>query len=206
MDDDSDEEMKCEVSVGEDENGNARKKLKTKENDNFEDMFVRDDEFFQKVLNIDKTELTDEEYVKMQIKIAKNHFNIDRGSSEAKKANLGDIKSTKIDSPYILSYPLFDSKMSDEQKRVTPISGNIKAMIPLIREKFELDYEEIGTIQKEKYMKIDQITMSEKRIFGILTAKQVGHIPNVQISFTEDEENFNRDTYMFKSLAPSGQI
>lgn len=77
-------------------------------------------------------------------------------------------------------------------------------MIPLIREKFALEYEDIGIIQKEKYMKIDQIKLSEKRIFGILTAKQVGHIPNVQISFTEDEENFNRDTYMFKSLAPSG--
>jgi transposase len=30
----------------------------------------------------------------------------------------------------------------------------------------------------------------------------VGYIPNVSVSFTEDEENFNRDTYMFKSLLP----
>ena len=150
MDDDSDEEMKVEI----DEKGeHARKKLKTKENDNFEDMFNRDDEFFAKVLNIDKSELTDEEYVQMQIKIAKNHFNIDRGSSEAKKANLGDIKSTKIDSPYILSYPLFDAKMSEDQKSKTQISGNIKAMIPLMREQFRLEYEEIGNVSKEKYVK-----------------------------------------------------
>lgn len=74
-------------------------------------MFKRDDKFFQKIMKIDKTEMTDEEYVQLQIKTAKNHFNIDRGSSEAKKANLGDIKSTKIESPYILSYSLFDAKM-----------------------------------------------------------------------------------------------
>ena len=60
MDDDSDEEMKFDISH--DENS-GRKKLKTKENDNLEDMFIRDDEFYAKVLNIDKTELTDEEYV-----------------------------------------------------------------------------------------------------------------------------------------------
>lgn len=30
----------------------------------------------------------------------------------------------------------------------------------------------------------------------------MGYIPNVSVSFTEDEENFNRDTYMFKSLLP----
>ena len=110
-------------------------------------------------MKIDKTEMTDDEYVQLQIKTAKNHFNIDRGSSEAKKANLGDIKSTKIESPYILSYPLFDSKMDSTLKTQTLISGNIKAMIPLIREKFALEYEEIGTISKEKYRKADQINL-----------------------------------------------
>ena len=142
-------------------------------------MFVRDDKFFRKMMHIDKTDMTDEEYVQLCIKTAKNHFNIDRGCSEAKKANLGDIKSTKIESPYILSYSLFDPKLEEKQKSETLISGNIKAMIPLIREKFALEYEEIGTISKERYKKVSQISLKEKRIFGILTAKQVGFIPNV---------------------------
>jgi hypothetical protein len=67
------------------------------------------------------------------------------------------------------------------------MKGNVKAMIPLMREKFTLLYEEIGSVTKEKYKKIGSSTLREKRIFGIMTAHQVGHIPNLQISFTEDE-------------------
>ena len=39
-----------------------------------------------------------------------------------------------------------------------------------------------------------------------MTAHQVGHVPNLQISFTEDEENFNRDTYVFKSLDKNSKV
>ena len=39
-----------------------------------------------------------------------------------------------------------------------------------------------------------------------MTAHQVGYIPNVQISFTEDEENFSRDTYCFKQVETSGEL
>jgi len=73
-----------------------------------------------------------------------------------------------------------------------------------MREKFSLEYEEIGNESKEKYKKVQQAPIKEKRVFGILTAKQVGYIPNVQVCFTEDEENFNRDTYAFKSMETSG--
>jgi len=58
----------------------------------------------------------------------------------------------------------------------------------------------------EKYIKVSETPLKEKRIFGILTAKQVGYIPNLQVSFTEDEENFSRDTYSFKSVPVSGLI
>jgi len=51
------------------------------------------------------------------------------------------------------------------------MSGNIKAMIPLMREKFALEYEEIGNLSKEKYRKVAQISLKEKRVFGIMTAK-----------------------------------
>lgn len=40
------------------------------------------------------------------------------------------------------------------QKRETLVRGNIKAIIPLMREKFFLEYEEIGIISKEKYRKV----------------------------------------------------
>lgn len=79
-------------------------------------------------------------------------------------------------------------------------------MVPLMREKFHLLYEQIGIDKKEKYKRISILPLREKRIFGILTAHQTGHIPNLQISFTQDEENFNRDTYLFKSLAPDCSI
>lgn len=76
-------------------------------------------------------------------------------------------------------------------------------MIPLCREKFELEYESIDKEIKSKYRRIDRHELMEKRIFGIVTAKQVGHIPNTQISFTQDEKTFNRDTYVFKPLLSS---
>ena len=56
-------------------------------------------------------EISDEEYVNLCIKQAKSFFNQDRGNTDGKKLNLGDIKSTKIESPLILNKPLFDSKM-----------------------------------------------------------------------------------------------
>ena len=100
-------------------------------------MFARDDKFFSQILKFDK-ELDDESYVKICIKQARAFFNIDRGHSEAKKANLGDIKATKIDSPSILTYDLYDSAMSPEMKARTPLVANIKAIIPLMREKFTI--------------------------------------------------------------------
>lgn len=86
----------------------------------------------------------------MKIKQNKCFFNVDRGHTDAKKANLGDIKSTKIESPHILSYPLFEQN----QDKSKMIKGNVKAMVPLMREKFTLVYEEIGTVTKEKYKKV----------------------------------------------------
>ena len=165
-------------------------------------MFANGEKYFTKLLARGKNEeMTDEEYVKLKIKQNRCFFNVDRGHVDAKKANLGDIKSTKIESPLILNEPLCDAK----QPKSEIMRGNIKAMIPLMREKFALHHEEIGSeITKNKYRKVETLKLSEKRIFGILTKYQVGFIPNLQISFTEDEENFNRDTYLFKPLIDDG--
>jgi hypothetical protein len=131
-------------------------------------------------VSVDHEKLTEEQYVNWHIKVAKQFFNMDRGATEAKKINLGDIKSTKIESPYILSHPIFDPAIKNEEvKRKQPIQGNIKAMVPFMREKFALEYVEVGGIPRPRYKRISQQSLHEKRIFGIMTAKQVGHIPNV---------------------------
>lgn len=74
-------------------------------------MFARDDKYFKDFFKVD-SELSNEKYVKMCIKQARTFFNIDAGHSEAKKAHLGDIKSTKIESPGILYDFLFDKNMT----------------------------------------------------------------------------------------------
>jgi hypothetical protein len=160
IDSSGDEEMEMETDA------DGQIKMASKENDEMEEMFAKDSKFFNKLMNCENNNLTDDEYVKMKIRQNKCFFNVDRGHTDAKKANLGDIKSTKIESPYILSYPLFDQKESKKQM----MKGNVKAMIPLMREKFTLLYEEIGSVTKEKYKKIGSSTLREKRIFGIMTA------------------------------------
>lgn len=82
--------------------------------------------------------MTDQEYVAWQIKVMKKFFDLDRGAKEEKKANLGDIKSTKIESPYILNYTMYDPAMSSEEKKRQPLLANVKAVIPILREKFML--------------------------------------------------------------------
>ena len=98
MDDSADEEMQIDSNFAK----------TSKEDEEMGKMFSHDEKFFNKLLNTDKLTLTDEEYVQFKIKQNKNFFNVDRGHTDAKKANLGDIKSTKIESPYILNHALFD--------------------------------------------------------------------------------------------------
>ena len=42
--------------------------------------------------------------------------------------------------------------------------------------------------------------IQEKRIFGILTADQVGYVPNIKVNFTESSDTFCQDTYKFQSM------
>ena len=168
MDDSDDEEMQFQVTK--DQMGQPVKKQRIRETDDMETMFDKDGKFFKEVLEIDRTNMTDSQYVQTMISNAKQFFNIDRGSKDLKHANLGDIKSTKIESPYILNHVLYDPSMSEELKKVTPIKGNVKAMVPILREKFALEYEEIGCETKQKYKKLVSNPIKEKRIFGIMTA------------------------------------
>ena len=82
------------------------------------------------------------------------------------------------------------------------ISGNIKAVIPLFREKLGCEDLPEQYITQFKFKRGKLEPLYEKRIFGILTAHQVGYVPNVKVNFTENEETFCQDTYVFKSLIP----
>lgn len=72
-------------------------------------------------------------------------------------------------------------------------------MVPLFRERLVFEPNENAYI-KGRYRKEGKTQLREKRIFGILTKSQVGFIPSVDICFTEDEQTFQRDTYIFKSI------
>ena len=144
--------------------------------------------------------MTDEEYVKMCIQYVKELFNKERGrEANAKKLNLGDIIATKIETPIILHQHFLQLDQLSNLQDDTQIYGNIKAMIPLFREKLVFEANENAYI-KGRYKRELQTPLREKRIFGVLTKNQVGYIPNVDICFTDDEQTFLRDTYIFKSL------
>ena len=66
-------------------------------------MYEKDiDELSQvKLLNM-STEITAEEYVKKFIEYVTDIFNKERGRDETKKANLGDIKSTQVDTSILI--------------------------------------------------------------------------------------------------------
>ena len=108
------------------------------------------------------------EYVNRVIRHVEALFKQDRGRKEAKKANLGDIRSTKIRTPEILRDAVYDcSNQSQEYKASTYVSGNIKAIVPLFREKLSSDDPGFNLT---KFKRGQVLPIKEKRIFGILTA------------------------------------
>lgn len=97
---------------------------------------------------------TDEEkkeFVDKCIARAKKLFDIDRGYKEAKKTHLADIKSTRIETPEILRHELFDPLTPQIEKDQQVLKGNVKAIIPFCRERFQIEIEKIGNEDKTKY-------------------------------------------------------
>ena len=84
------------------------------------------------------------------------------------------------------------------------IYGNVKALIPLARERLRLEFYRRGENLQPKYRRGELVPLKESLIFGIVTRYQVGHIPSIDVCFTEDEQTFIRDTYLFKSLKSMG--
>lgn len=84
------------------------------------------------------------------------------------------------------------------------IYGNVKALIPLARERLALEFYRKGDNLQPKYRRGELTGLKESLIFGLVTRNQVGHIPSVDVCFTEDEQTFIRDTYLYRSLRSNG--
>lgn len=160
-----------------------------------------DEIFGGKLLEHIDTSLTNEEYMNICIKRAKKFFHSECGNNEAKKQALGDNKSTKIESSVVL-------RENPEVKNQW-VSGNIKALLPLSRELLTPEPCKGNALQFQyRRGKIEKLF--EKRIFGVLTKHQVGHIPNVNICFNDTDEAgenaFGMDMYAYKQLSSDGTL
>ena len=114
------------------------------------------------------TSLNPKEYVERKIKYAEDMFKQDRGHRDSKRANLGDIRPTTIRTPEILQKTLY--RCADSEKSQEYVSGNIKAIIPLFREKLTCDEASHTNANLLKFKRGQVEPISEKKIFGILTA------------------------------------
>ena len=56
---------------------------------------------------------------------------MERGRQEIKKANLGDIKETKVGVPLILQEPI----LTETGQATGKVQGSLKAFVPFLREK-----------------------------------------------------------------------
>ena len=72
--------------------------------------------------------------------------------------------------------------------------------MPLFREKLTCDEASLSNVNLLKFRRGEVRPISEKKIFGILTADQVGYVPNIKVNFTESSETFCQDTYKFQSM------
>jgi hypothetical protein len=144
--------------------------------------------------------LSDEDQVKLFVAKTKELFDREKGKSVSKKLNLGDTYSCKVETPAIIQQHLLpEDTLKLIDRNLTLIYGNIKAIIPLVRERLQVESDPENENQP-RYRRGPLVPLREKVVFGILTRDQVGHIPSVDVCFTEDEETFLRDTYLFKSL------
>jgi hypothetical protein len=89
------------------------------------------------------------------------------------------------------------------------VSGNIKVLLPLSRELLTPEPLPGNSLQlKYRRGKIEKLF--EKRIFGVLTKYQVGHIPNINICFNDTDDfgqnAFGMDCYAYKQLPASGLL
>lgn len=105
------------------------------------DDFEIDDEDL-KAMDINP-KLSDQEYVELFRKNVVKIFDKERGRCEAKRANLSDTKNTRIENSIILNHSIFDRPNSQAPENFI-IRGNVKAIIPLYREKLSLEADDLN--------------------------------------------------------------
>ncbi len=114
-----------------------------------------------------------------------------------------------METPIILRQSLLQQGLTEEQKDQVPVSGNIKVLLPLSRELL-LPEPLPDNPQALKYRRGKVERTIEKRIYGVLTLHQVGHIPNINICFNDVDDlgqnAFGMDTYAYKSLNSEGFV
>jgi hypothetical protein len=76
---------------------------------------------------------------------------------------------------------------------------NVKALIPFKREVVSLD-QQVDVNGKNQHRIRSRTFLSEDVVFGVLTPSQLGHMPHMDVCFTEDELEYSKDTYCFVSL------
>lgn len=171
------------------------------------DLFKMREDANAQVLQVvqDKTLIAtadDKEIVRQFVEQTKELMDREKGKSIAKKLNLGDTISSRIEASVIIQEPLIKTEYQKcIDRKTTLIYGNVKAIIPLCRERLEL--EEIDDTGKTRYRRGHMEPLDERMCFGVLTKSQVGYIPSIDICFKEDDSEdyiFLRDTYIFKSL------
>ena len=143
-----------------DEEENREERRLLKKSDDFE---IDDEDLKAMDLN---SHLSDKEYVEIFKTNVVKIFNKERGKNEAKKANLSDTKNTIIENSVILNHQIFDTS-SDNNPQTKMVRGNVKAIIPLFRERLSIETDE--TQMKIKYKRGSKIPINEELIFGILT-------------------------------------
>jgi hypothetical protein len=96
-------------------------------------------------------------------------FDREKGKSISKKVNLGDIIPSKTETSVILQKPLIkDGAEQLIDRTETLIYGNVKALIPLVRETLKIEPDTVNP-QKSNFLRGELQHLREDLIFGILT-------------------------------------
>jgi len=118
-------------------------------------------------------EMSPEQQIKLIIDNVRTLFEKERGKDAAKKLNLRDVMTTRVETADLLQQPLIsEDVIKSINRHETIIRGNVKAMIPLFRERLQLEYvqDPAGSNDlKPRYKRGTLEPLYEKKIFGILT-------------------------------------
>ena len=113
-------------------------------------------------------QLSDEEQIKLFVGQTTELFQKERGKSVAKKNNYGDTISTQVETSVIIQQHLISpDALKCIEREKTMIYGNVKACIPLCRQKLRAEFSKKAGAPR--YRKDELIAIDEEMAFGIVT-------------------------------------